>query len=207
MEIHDSLKVKVLEAKKLVSVDGLAPTTFVEIVVGDSRRTTRDVSESTNPKYGDNPLIFDRILGLGVQAILAYIYHRNQAGGKNICIGVAVIPLETFYQAPKVPIEYWYEVQPPPTTQEEQDDLIRGMTESAATKFHASRLDGIEESRLRIEIEYDNDVDEGVPLPFDESLVPPNLVQVTIVKVEGLPFAAEAFVEAQIASLRKSTKV
>lgn len=211
MDIHDSLKVKVLEAKKLVSVDGMAPTTFVEIVVGDSKRSTRDVSESNNPRYGDTPLIFERILSTGTQAILAYIFFRDPSGGKNTCIGVVVIPLETFYQSPKVPIDYWYEVQPPPTSEEEQDDLIRSArAENSGAlnnrKSSTFNFDGIEESRLRLEIEYDNDVDEGVPIPFEENLVPPNLVQVTIIRIEGLPVSAEVFVEAQIASLRKATK-
>jgi hypothetical protein len=211
MEIHDSLKVKVLEAKRLVSVDGLAPTSFVEIVVGDSKRATRDVSDSANPRYGETPLIFERILGLGIQAILAYIYHRDQTGGKNVCIGVVAIPLETFYQSPKVPIDYWYEVQPPPTSEEEQDEIIRNARKQSSQTANAhgssaAKFDGIEDSRLRLEIEYDNDVDEGVPIPFEENLVPPNLVQVTIVKVDGLPVSAETFVEAQIASLRKTTK-
>lgn len=212
MEIHDSLKVKVLEAKRLVSVDGLAPTSFVEIVVGDSKRATRDISDSANPRYGETPLIFERILGLGIQAILAYIYHRDQTGGKNVCIGVVAIPLETFYQSPKVPIDYWYEVQPPPTSEEEQDEIIRNARKQSSQTANAhgssaAKFDGIEDSRLRLEIEYDNDVDEGVPIPFEENLVPPNLVQVTIVKVDGLPVSAETFVEAQIASLRKTTKV
>lgn len=206
MEIHDSLKVKVLEAKKLVPIEGSPPTSFVEVIVGDSKRSTRDVSESSNPKYGDTPLIFDRILGLGIQAILVYIFHRDQTGGKNICIGLAVVPLETFYQSPKVSIDYWYEVQPPPTSKEEQDELVRGALHKASGGT-IDHLDGIEDTRIRLEIEYDNDVDEGVPISFDEDLVPPNLVQVTIVKADGLSIAAETFVEAQIASLRKSTKV
>lgn len=209
MEIHDSLKVKVLEAKKLVSINGLPPTSFVEVVVGDSKRSTRDVLDTNNPKYGENPLIFERVLGVGVQALLAYIFHRDTTGGKNICIGVAVVPLETFYQSPKVAIDYWYEVQPPPSSEEEQEEIVKSARKGESKKSDDAsyKLDGIEDTRLRLQIEYDNHVDEGVQMPIDDEVVPPNLIQVTIVKCEGLISAGETFVEAQIGSLKRVSKV
>jgi hypothetical protein len=215
MEIHDNVKIKVLEVKKLPTVHGVPPTSFVEILVADMKRATRDIPNECNPKYGDSPLIFERILISGAQAILAYINHRDITTGKTICIGVAVIPMETFYQAPKVSIDYWYPIQPPPVNDEDKEKLIQKAVEEghpASSRSggghlgHGIALDTISESRIRLEIEYDNAVDEGVLLTTEEELIPPNLIQVTITKAE-LPIYLEGYVQVQIGNLRQHTEV
>ena len=91
MEVHDSLKLKVLAAENLPSPSGLPPTTYVEIVLGEwvlldasngcrlltflsyaynridsttdqKKKRTRDVPNTNNPQWNEPPFIFEHIL-------------------------------------------------------------------------------------------------------------------------------------------------
>lgn len=187
MEVHDNLKIKVIEARDLIAVNAIAPTAFVEVVVGSNKKYTREIPETFNPKYNDNPLIFEHILGDYVESILVYVYHKDPFAEYNRCLGLATIPMDTFYNAPKIPFDYWYDLEPT-----------------------IDMLDKIEKSSIRLQITYDNSIDEDF---FTNNIVvetpPPNLMQINIIGAENLPINSpiEAFVEIQAGDLKRTTKV
>jgi hypothetical protein len=187
MDVHDNLKVKVIEAVNLLQVNGAAPSTFVEVVVGPDSMATREVRDTTRPKYGHSTLIFDYILGHHVEAIQAYVYHRDPMLDSKRCLGVAIIPMDTFYSAPKVAFDYWYDLIPTSNMDER-----------------------IENSRLRLEIAYDNAIDGDLFVPEDGAHnAAPNFLQATILGATNLPVSGniEAVVEIKIDSFKKATKV
>ena len=111
MDVFDSLKIKILEAHNLIYVGGLPPSPYIEVSLGQNRKRTREVTETNNPKYfNEAPIIFEHILGDGYDTILLYVYHRDQFSDVDPCLGMSVIPLDTFYNSPKVEMDYWYDL-------------------------------------------------------------------------------------------------
>jgi hypothetical protein len=186
MDVHDNLKVKIYEAQNLLTVHGLPPSSFVEVSVGPNRLKTREIRDTCNPNYGEVMLMFDHILGDNVQSILVHIYNYDPTEDIQRCLGLVIIPMDTFYNAPKVTFVDWYDLLPG-----EQGD----------------RLDG---ARIKLEIEYDHQVDDDIFLP-NEAIAgkAPNFLQVTVLTAHDLPFdhAIESFVEIKVDSFKKSSKV
>jgi hypothetical protein len=187
MDLPDKLQIKVIEAEGLINVNGLPPTALVELVVGESTKQTKEIKDSCQPKWNSPPMIFEHVLGDGVQTVLAYVFHYDEINDEKTCLGVAIIPLDTFYHSPEVEQDYWYDLTATST-----------MTEK------------VDKSRLRLQILYDNDMDADMyPQDTGEISNAPNLLQITVNAASELNAkgGVEAFVECQVGNLRKATKV
>ncbi len=186
MDIHDNLKVKVHAAENLLNYRGLPPSSYVEVTVGPNHLKTREIRDTNNPNFGEAMLMFDHILGDNVQSIIVHVYHFDTSKDNPRCLGMVIIPMDTFYNAPKITFTDWYELLP------------------------GEKGDRVENSRLKLEIEYDHDVDDDLFTPTGQvSGKPPNFLQATILTAHDLPFdhGIEAFVEVKVDSFKKSSKV
>ena len=192
MEVHDKLKVKVLEVQNLFYVPGLPLSGYVEITVGPNKLKTHEVLYSLNPSFGEVMLIFDHILGDNVESILVHVNNYDPTADIPRCLGRVVIPMDTFYNAPRISFVQWYELSPG----------VIG--------------DRLNNSRIQLEIEYDHAVDSDI---FDvkdskhkgDSQLdkPPNFLQATVLSA-SLPYSlhkVDAFVEIKVDSFKKVTKV
>lgn len=168
------------------NVNGLAPSPYVEITVGGDTKRIREVVDRNDPSWNAHPLIFEHVLGSGVQTILVYVYHYDEAADKKVCLGLAAIPMDTFYHAPEVETDYWYDLT-----------STAGMTDRV-------------NAQVRLKILYDNDVDADMHQPVGQDRTnAPNLLQITVHSVSDINAkgAVEAFVECQVGNFRKETKV
>lgn len=187
MDLADKLQIKAIEAKGLNNVNGLPPSPYVEITVGGETKRIREVVDRNDPSWNAHPLIFEHVLGSSVQTILVYVYHYDETADKKVCLGLAAIPMDTFYHAPEVETDYWYDLT-----------ATAGMT------------DRVFNAQIRLKIMYDNDVDADMHQPAgQEGIAAPNLLQITVHSVTELNVKGpvEAFVECQVGNLRKETKV
>ncbi len=186
MDLADKLQIKVIAAENLINVNGLTPSPYVELVVGQNVKRIKEIKENNNPVWNAPPIIFEHILGEGVNTILAYVYHLDEFQEKRPCLGVAIIPMDTFYHSPEVEVDYWFDM--------------------SAT---AEMTDKVDRSRLRLQVTYDNDMDADMYPQATETSLAPNLLQLTVHGASDLDTkgAVEAFVECQVGDLRKETKV
>ena len=83
MDISDRLEVRLWSADGLPLVDGGPPSTFGEIVVGPDTKRTGVMTETKNPKWESDPLIFTDILSQGTDAVLIYIKHVCPDGSEK----------------------------------------------------------------------------------------------------------------------------
>jgi hypothetical protein len=188
MDVHDTLKIKVVEARDLLMVNSAPPNPFLEILVGQSKKRSKVAKETNNPRWQDKPIVFEHILGDNVDSIVVYVKHKNSFSDIDPNIGLVIIPLDTFYGAPKVEVDRWYNLM-------QTVDMIEQPGASC---------------QLRLQIEYNNEADEDLPPNIDADAIGlPNLLQVTIHSASDLAVksAIEGFVEVQVQDLRKQTKV
>eukprot|EP01038_Epipyxis_sp_PR26KG_P011587 gene11587-15520_t len=197
MDIHDFLKIKIIEADGL-DYQGISPTAMVEMIVGQNRHRTREVegksfvneSIGIKWKWNEPPFIFSHVLYEGVDTILIQIYHVDVSLNENALIGSVAIQMDTFYNSPKIELDEWYDVTP----------------SSNVSKNH--KISG----RIRLQIYYNNEIDEDILQgeQGDKLLESPNLLQVTIHSASDLPNklgpAIEAVVEIEVGDLRKHSK-
>jgi hypothetical protein len=111
MDISDRLEVRLWSAATLPLVDGAPPSTFGEIVVGTDTKRTGVMSETKNPKWESDPLIFTDILSQGAEAVLIFIKHVCQDGSEKP-LGVVVIPTDGPFASPRMELDGTYDLMP-----------------------------------------------------------------------------------------------
>lgn len=131
---------------------------------------------------------FAPLLGDGVETVIIYVRHKDVFTGKDSILGYASIPMSTYYNAPKVEIDAWY-------------DLLNA---------GESREIGEHLGKIRTRITYFNELDDDLVETAGDQGKPkaPNLLEVVV--IDGKDFsggqAVEPFVIIQCGDLRKETK-
>ena len=108
MDISDRLEVKVIEAADLKLINGVKPNPYIDVVCGLDSQHTKHVTESTDPKWNQPAMVFSQLLAVEADTLLVYVKHKDIFGSRDSTLGVALIPLDTVYNAPKIEIEDWY---------------------------------------------------------------------------------------------------
>ena len=184
----DRLEVKVVEAQELRNVESGAPTPFAEVCVGYNSYTTKYVVETNNPIWRSPAMSFAPLLGDGVETVIIYVKHKDIFTGKDVILGFASIPMGTYYGAPKVEIDGWYDL------------LNAGQSPQVSQPL----------GKIRTRITYFNELDEDLLEQTTDQAKPkaPNLLEIVV--IDGKEFsggrAVEPFVVIQIGDLRKETK-
>jgi len=196
-ESHDRLEVKVLEGFNFEYLFG-KPSVYVEITAGIDSRRTKIISDNKNPLW-DNPpespalpFIFNNVLMAGLDSVVIYVRHRDSVTGRDIDLGMIVLPLDTYYNSPMVVMAAWFQLRAAPS-----------MSKDEADNDHGS---------LRLCITYFNQRDPNVTMPPASSIKenPPNLLEVMIIRAEhvrGSRKYINALATVQVGDLRKETKI
>jgi len=164
MDISDRLEVKVIEAAELKSRLGVKPNPYVEVVCGLDSQQTKHVTESNDPKWNLPAMVFNHLLAAEVDTVLVHIKHKDIFGSRDVPLGVAVIPLDTVYNSPKIEIDDWYT-----------------LTESSDMNDEAS-------GRVHIIMTYwnDSDLDIGQVSGDQEATNAPNLLDVLVIRATDI---------------------
>lgn len=137
MDISDRLEVKIIEARELKTLNGLKPNAYVEVVCGLDTQSTKHVTESVTPNWSLPAMVFNHLLAAEVDTILIYLKHKNIFGSVDTPLGVAVIPLDTVYNSPKIEIDDWYNL----TESADMNDEASGSVRVIMTYWNDSDLD------------------------------------------------------------------
>lgn len=190
MDVSDRLEVKVKEAKGLKNIDGIKPNAYIEVECGLDSQSTKHVTENCDPHWNIPAMVFNHLLAAEVDTILIHVKHKDIFGSRDVPLGVAVIPLDTVFNSPKIEIDDWY-----------------SLTESSDMSEEAS-------GQVRIVMTYWNDSELDIVNPVSgeqETRGAPNLLQVSILRaIEiGGPKGSllDTFVIVEVGDLRKETKV
>ena len=193
MDIIDRLEVRLWSAENLPLVDGAPPSTFGEIVVGPDTKRTGVMTESRNPLWESDPLIFTDLIANSVEAVLVYLRHVA-ADGSEKSLGVVVIPTDGPFQSPRMELDGIYDLEP--TTGMDVDEH------------------GVQyvQGQVRIRMTYFNSIDSDLLMDglnvVDEK---PNMLNVTVIDASdiGIEYSkgVDAVVTIQIGDTKASTKV
>ena len=184
----DRLEVKVVEAQGLRNVESGAPSAYAEVVVGYNSYGTKYVVETNDPIWRSPAMSFAPLLGEGIETVIIYVKHKDIFTGKDSILGYASIPMSTYYNAPKVELDGWYDL------------LNAGQSKEIGEAL----------GRIRTRITYFNEMDDDLVEQTGGLAKPkaPNLLEVVV--IDGKDFAGgravEPFVIVQIGDLRKETK-
>jgi Ca2+-dependent lipid-binding protein len=184
----DRLEVKVVEARDLRNVESGSPSPYAEVMVGYNSYATKNLVETNNPIWVAPAMSFASLLANGIDAIIIYVKHKDIFTGKDTILGYASIPMNTYYGAPKVEIDAWYDLLNAGQSREQNEPL----------------------GKIRTRITYFNELDEDlVEVGAQQGKIkPPNMLEVVV--LDGKEFQGgknvEPFVIIQVGDLRKETR-
>lgn len=186
--VRDKLEVKVLEARDLPTVNGIAPSPYVEICLGPEKKRTNQVHETSSPVWNTSAYTFSTLVSHNMETLLVYVRHKGVFTGVDQVLGVAIVHLSTLYASPTVMIDDWYDLTE-----------TSGMDEDAEGSIH-------------LQMTYFNVIDESVlPLPTQVAPLPPNLLEITVIDCTAFPHkpgqSREAICIIEVNDLRKQTRV
>lgn len=184
--VIDRLEIKIIEANGLNTVNGMMPSAYAEILIGQEVKRTRQIAETCDPIWNTSTMIFNYLVANDADTLLCYVRHKDVFTGTDSVLGVAIIPLATVYGSPKVLIDDWFELSE--TT---------SMNEEARGSIH-------------IHMTYFNNIDETVLMkPSVTTMQAPNLLEIKVSDANGFPGdkSIEAFVIIQVRDLKKQSRV
>ena len=196
MEVQDRLEVKILEAKG-ISFEGSRPNCFVELMVGPDKRRTTVVPEDSTPHWKSPPYIFNSVLANNVDTILVKLFHRNNFTGVDVDIGKILLPMDTYYSAPKTEFNDWFEIRGTENMVPD-DEEVEMMTDLGF---------------LRLAITFFNEADPEVVMPAyvpDGNAAAPNLLKVRVLRAKGIGGArssVDSSVVVQVGETKSETQV
>eukprot|EP01041_Mallomonas_annulata_P014766 gene14766-31374_t len=188
MDISDRLEVKIIAASELQSIHGVKPNAYVEVVCGLDSQQTKHINETSNPVWNYPAMVFSQLLAAEVDTILVYLKHKDIFGSNDVPLGVAIIPLDTVYNSPKIEIEDWY----PLTETSEMNDEASGRIHVILTYWNESDLEYIK------------------PAGDQDAIGAPNVLKVSVVRANDIGgpkgHLLDTLVTVQVGDLRKDTK-
>ena len=190
MEINDRLEIKVVGAENLILVNGMRPSAFVEVQVGNDVMRTKTIPENQEPVWDTPPMIFTQILTNCIDTIFVKITNKDSNKGVESPMGYVVMAMDTPFNSPGIEIDAWYELK-----------------QSSDMNFEGKTL-----GRVRLVITYYNAVDPAVVMALGSGPPQgaPNILQIHVsdaLKLGGGRASVDAFVSIQVADLRKETHV
>ena len=155
-DVSDRLEIKVLSAEGLMTVEGLPPSAYAEVYLGQDVIRTKPFPESQNPIWNSAMMIFTQLVTRDVDTIQVYIRHKDIFTGKDTVIGAVFLPMSTWYNSPHVEIVDSYDLS---------EDATWSMADSA-------------QGSVKLSVTYFNTIDEDVLMETAEAVNAPNFLEV-----------------------------